>query len=179
MACTEFSLEGEITRPRMLEALIRRMTSLTGVTYTGVKPFDSEIVGELKTTISQIIAKKLSIKQDVIEDLKTEADGDIPQLHVLVNVWTCRRIDPWLGFPYIVFGCSFDQFFGTFPVGELKTTISQIIAKKLSIKQDVIEDLKTAEELFPVRTELEQTTILSPLRTPSTSGILLDDDSSN
>jgi hypothetical protein len=61
-------------------------------------------------------------------------------------------------------------------VGELKTTISQIIAKKLSIKQDVIEDLKTAEELFPVRTELEPTTILSPLRTPSTSGILLDDD---
>jgi hypothetical protein len=47
------------------------MTSLTGVTYTGVKPFDSEIVGELKTTISQIIAKKLSIKQDVIEDIKT------------------------------------------------------------------------------------------------------------
>jgi hypothetical protein len=45
--------------------------------------------------------------------------------------------------------------------------LSQIIAKKLSIKQDVIEDLKTAEELFPVRTELEQTTILSPLRTPS------------
>jgi hypothetical protein len=96
-----------LKEPRMLEALIRRMTSLTGVTYTGVKPFDSEIVGELKTTISQIIAKKLSIKQDVTEDLKT------------------------------------------------------------------------AEELFPVRTELEPTTILSPLRTPSTSGKLLDDDVGN
>jgi hypothetical protein len=36
-----------LKEPRMLEALIRRMTSLTGVTYTGVKPFDSEIVGEV------------------------------------------------------------------------------------------------------------------------------------
>ena len=96
-----------LKEPRMLEALIRTMTSLTGVTYTGVKPFDSEIVGELKTTISQIIAKKVSIKQDVIEDIKT------------------------------------------------------------------------AEELFPVRTELEPTTILSTLRTPSTSGILLDYDVGN
>jgi hypothetical protein len=60
-----------LKEPRMLEALIRRMTSLTGVTYTGVKPFDSEIVGELKTPMSPIIAKKLSIKQDVIEDIKT------------------------------------------------------------------------------------------------------------
>ena len=60
-------------------------------------------------------------------------------------------------------------------VGELKATISQIIAKKLSIKQDFIEDIKTAEELFRVRTELEQTTTLSHLRTPFTSGILLDD----
>jgi cytochrome c556 len=41
-----------LKKPRMLKALIRRMTSLIGVTYTGVKPFDSEIVGELKTTIS-------------------------------------------------------------------------------------------------------------------------------
>jgi hypothetical protein len=58
-------------------------------------------------------------------------------------------------------------------VGDLKTT-SQIIAKKLSVKKDFIQDIKTAEKVFPVRSELEPTT-LSPLRTPSTSGILLDD----
>jgi hypothetical protein len=55
----------------------------------------------------------------------------------------------------------------------------KLLTKKLSIKQDGIEDIKTAEELFPVRTELEPTTILSTLRTPSTSGILLDDDVGN
>lgn len=92
-----------LKEPRMLEGLIRRMTSLMGVAYPGVKPFDSEITGELKTTISQIIAKKLSIKEAFIEHMKT------------------------------------------------------------------------AEELFPVITGLEQSTALSPLRTPSTSGILLDD----
>ena len=53
--------------------------------------------------------------------------------------------------------------------------ISRIIAKKLFIKEDFIQDIKTAEEVFPVRTELAPTTTLSPLRTPSTSGILLDD----
>jgi hypothetical protein len=47
---------------------------------------------------------------------------------------------------------------GSFSITSFMVTL---IAKKLSIKQDVIEDLKTAEELFPVRTELEPTTILS------------------
>jgi hypothetical protein len=39
-------------------------------------------------------------------------------------------------------------------VGDLKTT-SQIIAKKLSVKKDFIQDIKTAEKVFPVRSELE------------------------
>ena len=66
-----------LKEPRMLEALIRRMTSPIGVTYTGVKPYDSEIVGEIKTTISQIIAKKRSIKQDFIEDIKTAEEPNL------------------------------------------------------------------------------------------------------
>ena len=33
--------DGILKKQRMLEALIRRMTALMGVTYTGLKPFDS------------------------------------------------------------------------------------------------------------------------------------------
>ncbi|CAG2204370.1 unnamed protein product [Mytilus edulis] len=63
--------------------------------------------------------------------------------------------------------------------GKLKSIVTPVVARKLSISEEYITDIKTSDELFPGKQTKAVTNPLSPLRTPSTSDIILEDDSDN
>ncbi|CAG2256942.1 unnamed protein product [Mytilus edulis] len=63
--------------------------------------------------------------------------------------------------------------------GKLKSIVTPVVARKLSIKEEYITDIKTSGELFPGKQTKAATNQLSPLKTPSTSDIILEDDSDN
>ncbi|CAG2236850.1 unnamed protein product [Mytilus edulis] len=63
--------------------------------------------------------------------------------------------------------------------GKLKSIVAPVVARKLSIKEEYIMDIKTSGELFPGKQTKAATNQLSPLKTPSTSDIILEDDSDN
>ncbi|CAG2236996.1 unnamed protein product [Mytilus edulis] len=62
---------------------------------------------------------------------------------------------------------------------KLKSIVAPVVARKLSIKEEYIMDIKTSGELFPGKQTKAATNQLSPLKTPSTSDIILEDDSDN
>ncbi|CAG2256847.1 unnamed protein product [Mytilus edulis] len=63
--------------------------------------------------------------------------------------------------------------------GKLKSIVTPVVARKLSISEEYITDIKTSDELFPGKQTKAVTNPLSPLKTPSTSDIILEDDSDN
>ncbi|XP_071151379.1 uncharacterized protein [Mytilus edulis] len=63
--------------------------------------------------------------------------------------------------------------------GKLKSIVTPVVARKLSIKEEYITDIKTSGKLFPGKQTKAATNQLSPLKTPSTSDIILEDDSDN
>ncbi|CAC5426212.1 unnamed protein product [Mytilus coruscus] len=63
--------------------------------------------------------------------------------------------------------------------GELKSIMMLVVARKLSISDEYIADIKTSDELFPGKHTKASTNPLSPLKTPSTSDIILEDDREN
>ena len=63
--------------------------------------------------------------------------------------------------------------------GKLKSIETPVVARKLSISEEYITDIKTSDELFPGKQTIAVTNPLSPLKTPSTSDIILEDDSDN
>ncbi|CAC5364595.1 unnamed protein product [Mytilus coruscus] len=63
--------------------------------------------------------------------------------------------------------------------GKLKSIVTPVVARKLSISEEYIADIKTSDELFPGKQTKAITNPLSPLKTPSTSDIILEDDSDN
>ncbi|CAG2206344.1 unnamed protein product [Mytilus edulis] len=63
--------------------------------------------------------------------------------------------------------------------GKLKSIVTPVVARKLSISEEYITDIKTSDELFPGKQTIAVTNPLSPLKTPSTSDIILEDDSDN
>ncbi|XP_052075421.1 uncharacterized protein LOC127712855 [Mytilus californianus] len=63
--------------------------------------------------------------------------------------------------------------------GQLKSIGTPVVARKLSISEEYIADIKTSDELFPGKQTKAITNPLSPLKTPSTSDIILEDDSDN
>ncbi|CAC5410327.1 unnamed protein product [Mytilus coruscus] len=63
--------------------------------------------------------------------------------------------------------------------GKLKSIVTPVVARKLSISEEYIADIKTSDELFPGKQTKAITNPLSPLKTPSISDIILEDDSDN
>ncbi|CAC5399331.1 unnamed protein product [Mytilus coruscus] len=63
--------------------------------------------------------------------------------------------------------------------GKLKSIVTPVVARKLSISEEYIADIKTSDELFPGKQTKAITNPLSPLKTPSTSDIILEDDGDN
>ena len=64
--------------------------------------------------------------------------------------------------------------FGNRIDGELKIMLGKIVSRKLAVKEEIVKEIKTTEELFPNRNK-SAVRPLSPLRTPSTSNIILDE----
>ena len=60
-----------LKEPKMLDALIRRMTALMTKTYICTRTFSIPIEDENLKIISKVVARKLSIKEDMVKEIRT------------------------------------------------------------------------------------------------------------
>ena len=106
-----------------------------------------------------------------VRDYKIEIDDEaLKDSKTLDNL--VRRMTALIGIRYngsMTFEITLDK--------EQKETISKVASRKLSIKETLITAIKTNEELFPAKKAKMTVPIpLSPLKTPSTSEIVLDEE---